>query len=54
MQAHRYGAMLEMVNSGKIAPSRLVGARISLQDSITALMEMDKFEAVGATVINRF
>jgi alcohol dehydrogenase len=54
MQAHRYGAMLDMVQSGKIDPARLVGTTISLSEAPEALMNMDKFQAVGATVINRF
>lgn len=54
MQAHRYGAMLDMIGSGKLAPSRLVGRRISLAQAPEALMGMDKFQSVGATVITTF
>lgn len=54
MQAHRYDAMLGMVVSGRLAPDRLVGDRISLAGSIKALMEMDDFPSLGATVITRF
>lgn len=54
MQAHRYGAMLDMINSGKLDPSRLVGTKISLSDAPDALMNMDKFQSVGATVITTF
>ena len=54
MQAHRYGAMLAMVRSGKLDPKRLVGARIGLDEAPAALMEMDRFQSVGATVITRF
>jgi D-arabinose 1-dehydrogenase-like Zn-dependent alcohol dehydrogenase len=54
MQAHRYGAMLDMIGSGKLAPSRLVGRRISLAQAPEALMAMDKFQSVGATVITTF
>lgn len=54
MQAHRYGAMLELVSSGKLTPSRLVGGQISLEESIDVLMQMDSFQSVGATVISRF
>ena len=54
MQAHRYGAMLDMVESGKLDPSRLVGDKISLSDAPKALMNMDKFQSVGATVITKF
>lgn len=54
MQAHRYGAMLDMVQAGKLDPSRLVGRKISLEDAPEALVNMDKFQSVGATVITRF
>lgn len=54
MQAHRYGAMLDMISSGKLDPARLVGDRISLDEAPAALMNMDRFQSVGATVITRF
>jgi alcohol dehydrogenase len=54
MQAHRYGAMLDMVRTGKLAPEKLVGKKINLQQSIAALMNMDKFEVAGVTVITEF
>jgi alcohol dehydrogenase len=54
MQAHRYDAMLAMVLSGKLSPNLLVGKEISLEESIEALMQMDSFQAVGATVVTRF
>ncbi|WP_294771355.1 zinc-dependent alcohol dehydrogenase family protein [uncultured Rhodoferax sp.] len=54
MQAHRYGAMLDMVRTGKLAPEKLVGKKINLQQSIDALMNMDKFEVAGVTVITEF
>jgi alcohol dehydrogenase len=54
MQAHRYGAMLEMAQSGKLRPERLIGGRISLEQSIDALMDMDKFQSVGVSVVTRF
>ena len=54
MQAHRYGAMLDMVARGQLDPARLVGQQISLAQAPQALMEMDKFQSVGATVITRF
>jgi D-arabinose 1-dehydrogenase-like Zn-dependent alcohol dehydrogenase len=54
MQAHRYGAMLDMISSGKLDPSRLVGKKITLADAPEALMNMNKFQSVGATVITTF
>ncbi len=54
MQAHRYGAMLAMFQSGKLAPERLIGRRITLEESVQALTNMDKFEGVGVTVVTKF
>lgn len=54
MQAHRYGAMLDMVETGMLRPERLVGDKISLGAAPQALTNMDKFQSVGATVITSF
>lgn len=54
MQAHRYDAMLAMIESGKLAPEKLIGKRITLEQSIDALMNMDKFEGAGVTVVTEF
>ncbi len=54
MQAHRYGAMLDMIESGKLDPARLVGDKISLDAAPEALMGMDTFASVGTTVITTF
>lgn len=43
MQAHRYDVMMPMILSGKLRPGRLIGAEISLEESIPALMAMDSF-----------
>ncbi|WP_016915512.1 zinc-dependent alcohol dehydrogenase family protein [Vreelandella stevensii] len=54
MQAHRYGAMLAMIQSGKLAPEKLIGRRITLEESVQALINMDKFEGAGITVVTKF
>jgi len=54
MQAHRYGAMLDMIQSGKLTPERLIGDQISLDEAPAALVNMDKFQSIGATVVTRF
>jgi alcohol dehydrogenase len=54
MQAHRYDAMLAMIQAGKLAPEKLVGKRISLEQSIDALVNIDKFETAGVTVVTEF
>ncbi|MDP3526429.1 MAG: zinc-binding dehydrogenase, partial [Hoeflea sp.] len=54
MQAHRYGAMLAMIEAGTLKPELLVGQKITLAQSIDALMGMDRFEGVGVTVVTEF
>lgn len=54
MQAWRYDAMLSLIASGKLAPARLIGQRISLEEAIPALMSMDRATDTGITVITRF
>ena len=54
MQAHRYGDMLAMIQSGKLLPEKLIGKTISLEQSIAVLMDMDKFETAGVTVVTEF
>ena len=54
MQAFRYSAMMDMIETGKLQPQRLVGKRISLDEAPAALMQMDQFAGVGIGVITRF
>lgn len=54
MQAHRYGAMMAMILSGKLAPEKLIGRRINLEQSIKALTAMDEMTHHGVTVITDF
>jgi len=54
MQAHRYGAMLDMILTGKLEPSKLLGHRISLRDAPDALAAMDQFLSAGITMITDF
>jgi alcohol dehydrogenase len=54
MQAHRYPAVLEMIAAGKLDPGRLIGKRVSLEESIAELEAMGEFHGTGVTVIDRF
>ena len=54
MQAYRYPDMLQMIQSGKMNPELLIGAKISLEEALTALPEMDKFKGTGITLITSF
>ncbi len=54
MQAFRYSEMMGMIGEGKLEPEKLVGEKISLEDSLAALVRMDQFNNVGVMVINKF
>lgn len=54
MQAFRYDAVFEMIKSGKVQPQQMLGKTISLEEAPDALVNMNKFENTGVTVINKF
>lgn len=54
MQAHKMGDIMRMIRTGTLHPEKLVGRTISLEESLQALADMDKFEHPGVTVIDRF
>ena len=54
MQAWRYGAMMEMLATGKLAPQKLIGKHVSLEEAVPVLMAMDGSTDIGINVITRF
>lgn len=54
MQAHKYDEMFAMIQAGQLAPQKLIGKTISLDEAPDALMRMDDFGGVGVTVVDRF
>lgn len=54
MQAHAYPEMLRMIEQGLLQPDLLIGRKITLQESIDALTQMDTFSGTGVTVVDRF
>jgi len=54
MQAYRYDAVFEMIKNGKVQPELLLGKTISLDEAPEALVNMNKFQNLGVTVIDRF
>lgn len=54
MQAHRYGAMFDMIKSGKLQPEKLIGKELTLAEAPEALANMDRFEGTGISVITAF
>lgn len=53
MQAHRYAELLAMIRAGELRPDLLIGKRISLEDALLALPDMNSFTSTGVTVIDR-
>lgn len=53
---HAVGANVIAIDiaDDKLAPQQLVGQTISLEQSIDALMNMDQFQGIGATVVTSF
>ena len=54
MQAHKYPEMLDMINNGKLAPEKLIGKTVSLEEATSLLPNMNNFEGKGITVIDSF
>ncbi|TVQ36380.1 MAG: alcohol dehydrogenase [Spirochaetaceae bacterium] len=52
IQAHRYPALLALIESGTLDPGRLIGDTIPLSDAPAALAGMNRFEHHGITVID--
>lgn len=54
LQPFRYADMLSMIMVKKLDPARLIGRRITLEEGCQALQQMDRFQEVGAAIIDRF
>lgn len=54
MQAHRYQAMLQMVENGILKPANLVTRTVSIEEAGNVLMSMGEFKTVGVTVVDRW
>ncbi len=54
MQAYKYAELLEMIRGGKLSPQRLLEKTVSLEESLSLLPQMDKFNHKGVVVINTF
>jgi len=54
MQSFRYEAVFEMIKTGKVHPELMLGKTISLEEVPEALVNMNKFENLGVTVIDKF
>ncbi len=54
MQAHVYPEMLDLIKNGKLAPEKLIGDLVSLEEGAALLPKMNEFKSQGVTVINQF
>ena len=53
MQAFAYVDMFRMIEQGMLTPEELIGDRITLEESIPALMDMNSFTGTGIKVVDR-
>ena len=49
-----YGDLLQLVNSGRLQPSKLIGEEVALQDVQSVFDRLPAFETEGFTVITKF
>lgn len=54
MQASRYPAMLQMVESNILKPGKLVTQTVSVEEAGNVLMSMGEFKTGGVSVLNRW
>ncbi len=54
MQAFKYPEMLKLIKEGKLHPEKLIERTISLEEAVTALPVMNRFQNRGVLVINSF
>ncbi|MEE2980074.1 MAG: zinc-dependent alcohol dehydrogenase family protein [Pseudomonadota bacterium] len=54
MPAMGYGAMLNMIAAGRLAPGKLVTQTLSLEEAGAVLASMDNFSTIGIPVIDRY
>lgn len=54
IQAHTYPQIFEMIESGRLRPGDLISGRVSLQEGVNILENMDSYNTRGFVVINQF
>lgn len=54
IQSSRYSEILTMIKNGQLNPEKLVGKKISLEQSVEELVKLNEFDGTGMTVIDRF
>ena len=54
IQAHAYPQIFEMIENGRLRPEDLISGRVSLQEGVKILENMDSYNTMGFVVINEF
>ena len=54
MQAHKFDSMMEMIQSGKLQPAKLISKTVTLEESIAELEGMSDFLVTGVVVVDKF
>jgi alcohol dehydrogenase len=54
MQAFKYTDLFAMILSGKLAPQKLIGKTLTLEEACLKLPDMNSFTSTGVMVVNKF
>jgi alcohol dehydrogenase len=54
MASHKYPEMFEMIADGRLAPAKLIGRTVSLEEGAVEMTNMNSFSSTGVTVITAF
>jgi len=54
MQAYNYVLLLDMIKAGKLSPQKLIGKTIGLEEAVQELPNMNSFQNIGVTIIDKF
>lgn len=52
MQAYQYDQLIQLIQTGKLSPKKLIGKRITLAQAVLELPLMDSFRDLGLTLID--
>jgi threonine dehydrogenase-like Zn-dependent dehydrogenase len=54
MQGQRFGTMLSMIETGRLAPDRIVSRTVGLAEAGSVLADMGPYRTYGVAVIDDF
>ena len=54
MQAHEFPSMLRQIDAGILNPDKLIEKRVSLEEAVDILPQLDTLERKGIWVVDKF